>query len=127
MSVNHLCSQQVEKESAMKDKPIVGTLLALLITGIAGAFGWALTPDDAAGLVIFSALAGLPASVQVGLLVVLGLLVTVPAIAPYTPWTWDDHTIKYRSKAMALIGVVWNSLAGNGGRASNAEPATKRK
>ena len=111
----------------MKSNPIIGTLLAVIITGIAGAFGWALTPDDAVGLAIFSTLAALPAGVQVGVSVVLGLVVIVPSIAPYTTWTWDDNTIKYRSKARALIVVIWNATAVNAGGASIAEPSNQRK
>lgn len=107
----------------MKSHPIFGTLLAVLVTGIAAVFGWAVTPDDAMGMAIFSMLAGLDVRVQAGLVVALSMLVLIPALAPYTPWTWDDRTIQYRSQAMKIIASLWNAVAGNIGKASNGPTA----
>lgn len=98
---------------------ILRTILTLLVVGIAGAFGIVLTPESAPG--IFTALAGLSAPVQIGIAVSLALLVIVPLIAPYTPWTWDDRTIKYKTAAQKILAEVWNDLAGNFGNARNAK------
>lgn len=100
---------------------IIKTILTILIVSIAGVFGFVITPDDAVGAAIFSALAGLDVKVQVGIAVSLGLLVVVPLIAPYTPWTWDDRTIRYHTEAKQILGNIWNALAGNFGKASNGK------
>jgi hypothetical protein len=100
---------------------IVKTILTILIVSIAGAFGFVLTPDDAIGAAIFTSLGSLSVPVQVGLAVALGLLVVVPMIAPYTPWTWDDKAIRYQSEAKQAILNLWNALASNFGKASNGK------
>lgn len=98
---------------------VLKTILTLLIVGIASAFGIVLTPDSAPA--VFAWLAGLSPSVQVGIAVGLGLLIIVPLIAPYTPWTWDDRTIKYKTGAQKILAEIWNDLAGNFGKARNGK------
>jgi len=53
------------------------------------------------------------------------ILAVIPHIAPWTPWTWDDRTIRYKNGAVQLLARGWNLLAGNYRRASNAEPSDK--
>ena len=98
---------------------IVKSAITLLIVGIAGLLGFTITPDSGLGLGLFSAIAGLGVKVQVGILVALVLLVGVPFLAPYTPWTWDDRTIQYKSAAGQLFARLWNLLSHNFGNASN--------
>lgn len=63
--------------------------------------------------------ASLPAPVQV-LVVVVSLAATlIPHIAPFTPWTWDDRTIRYKGPLTRLFLKLWNVAAGNWGHATN--------
>lgn len=98
---------------------ILKSVLTILIVGVLGLFGFTVTPEGGAGLAIFTALAGLSVKVQTGIAVALLVLVLVPFIAPYTPWTWDDKSIKYKDGVTKIFGQLWNLLAHNFGRASN--------
>lgn len=66
-------------------------------------------------------LSGLPGWAQAAVLLVLGILIMVPQIAPLTPWTWDDWTIQHKGKIQGFLGKVWNILAGNWGKAKNGD------
>lgn len=100
---------------------VIKTLLTALIVGIAALFGFTLTPDTGVGLTLFTWLAGLGVKTQVGILVALVLLVVVPIAAPYTKWTGDDWTIKYKTGAVKIFMQLWNLLSGNFGRAANKD------
>lgn len=100
-------------------KNILFTLLTLVISSVAGLLGFVLTPESAPA--VFNFLALLDPRLQVGIFVVLALLILVPITAPYTPWTWDDRTIRFQQPVMQIIGRIWNVLASNFGKASNKD------
>lgn len=60
-------------------------------------------------------------SAQIITVALFGLLTLIPHIAPFTPWTLDDKTIKYKSRFNAAFLKLWNIAAGNWGKAKNAD------
>lgn len=51
------------------------------------------------------------------------VMAIIPHIAPWTPWTWDDRTIRYKSGVVQLLAKSWNLLSGNYRRAKNQNPS----
>lgn len=111
---------------------ITSCFLGLLICVIAFAVGADVITDaaiaippvesdllDQITLLVVSGFTSLSLMWQKITIVILGLLVAIPHIAPYTPWTWDDKTISYKSWLVALLAKCWNILSGNYRRASN--------
>lgn len=98
---------------------LLGLLLPPLVVFIAALFGYSLEPDNQILVLFTNHILAAPIGVQVGLFVALWLLATLPHIAPYTPWTWDDWTIKYQGKVRQLLGHLWNAITGNYGKANN--------
>jgi len=100
---------------------ILKSVMTVLIVGLCSLFGFAVTPDAGMGLAVFTFIAGLNVKVQVGLLVAMVIMVAVPLVAPYTKWTGDDWTIRYKTGAVKIFMQIWNLLAGNFGKASNGK------
>lgn len=98
---------------------VMGTLIPAVIVALASLFGYMLEPDNAIVLAITGFITSLHPGVQVGLLISVAVLLIVPHIAPYTPWTWDDWTISKKNAAVQVLARLWNALAGNFGKANN--------
>lgn len=98
---------------------LLKVILPILLVGLASMFGITLEPDNTLVANFATLVASVPVGVQFAVFAALSILVMLPHIAALTPWTWDDWTIQHKGKATALLAKVWNTLAGNYGKAKN--------